>query len=308
MFKKVQKGSKYIIKTRRRSRAAASVATQGRYELLTPKEPKHRSATCVVHFALDHGEEPPVERVLKFMRNREQWDREVAVRGGVADGGQPSAAAGSGAEASAPADSSAAAAAEPAALAANEAAAAAAAGAAAASSVVGEAAAAAVAAAPAALAAAMAAATAAAATGAAEEGPVSKRRLYEEYVLPVLRQHELPAEETTEKRVFAGAEVYPYVLVMERGDEDLSGARLTLSSPLCLTIALLHRLLICSPMPAKRLASCTARAPRMHVQAWFCFVSLDCWSTQSSRQLTSSRFGFSAWVKVLSLHNNCPSI
>ena len=48
---------------------------QGRYELLTRNESKHKSATCVVHFAVDHGENPPVQRVLKFMGKREQWRR-----------------------------------------------------------------------------------------------------------------------------------------------------------------------------------------------------------------------------------------
>ena len=137
----------------------------------------------MVHFALDHGEEPPAERVLKFMRNREQWSREVAVRGGgVADGTPAEAAA----------------------------------------TAVG--AAAADAAADEALAAAAAPKAAAAGAGAAAEAVRTALRLNEEHVLPVLRQHELLAEEMTEKRAFAGAEEYPYVLVMERGDEDLSGA------------------------------------------------------------------------------------
>ena len=208
---------------------------QGRYELLTRAEAKHRSATCVVHFALDHGEEPPVERVLKFMRNREQWSREVAVRGGVADGGHFAAAVGSAAEASEPASSATIAA-----------------------GATGEATAAT-------KEATGAAAPASAEAAAAAEGTGAKRRLNEEHVLPVLRMHELPPEETTEKRAFAGAEAYPFVLVMERGDEDLDGARLTPPLHLRLPLRARHTLFLrhCarSPMPAKRPAqpaSCNA--------------------------------------------------
>lgn len=64
---------------------------QGRYELLSPSEPKHRSATCVVHFAKDVRLQPPADVVLKFMRNEDQFLREVRTRGGTleppADGG-----------------------------------------------------------------------------------------------------------------------------------------------------------------------------------------------------------------------------
>lgn len=76
----------------------------GRYELLNADAPKHRSATCVVLFARDHGEQlfpsggggsggtegrneaegsSGSDCVLKFMRNREQWVRELSARGGA---------------------------------------------------------------------------------------------------------------------------------------------------------------------------------------------------------------------------------
>jgi hypothetical protein len=83
----------------------------GRYELLNADTPKHRSATCVVLFARDHGEQlfpassssgssagaingqqeeddssgggAGNECVLKFMRNRKQWERELSARGGA---------------------------------------------------------------------------------------------------------------------------------------------------------------------------------------------------------------------------------
>lgn len=83
----------------------------GRYELLNADAPKHRSATCVVLFARDHGEQlfpaggggaeeqqqqeggggdtgsssggSGGDCVLKFMRNREQWERELSARGGA---------------------------------------------------------------------------------------------------------------------------------------------------------------------------------------------------------------------------------
>jgi hypothetical protein len=58
----------------------------GRYELLNPGNPKHRSATCVVLFALDHGAllqggTQPESVVLKYMRNTDQWERELRLRG-----------------------------------------------------------------------------------------------------------------------------------------------------------------------------------------------------------------------------------
>ena len=50
-----------------------------RYEILTLDAPVHKSKTCVLHIALDHGNDN--ERVaLKFMKIRDQYIREVAVR------------------------------------------------------------------------------------------------------------------------------------------------------------------------------------------------------------------------------------
>ena len=50
-----------------------------RYEITTLDAPIHKSKTCVVHLAVDHGHDH--ERVaLKLMKNRDQYVREVAVR------------------------------------------------------------------------------------------------------------------------------------------------------------------------------------------------------------------------------------
>ena len=130
----------------------------GRYELVGT-QPKHRSATCVVHFARDHGGggdgADPAEVVLKFMRNREQWARETAVRGGALEGREPPAGA------------------------------------------------------------------AASPLGGGGVGAAAVR-LSEEFVLPVRRQHELSPEQAAG----CGEELasFRYVLVMDRGDEDLAGA------------------------------------------------------------------------------------
>lgn len=69
----------------------------GRYELTSADAPKHRSATCVVHFARDYGASTsggapaaagqPQEVVLKFMRNHDQWQREIRTRGGTVESG-----------------------------------------------------------------------------------------------------------------------------------------------------------------------------------------------------------------------------
>jgi len=52
-----------------------------RYELLTSRTaPHHTSATCVVHLAVDHGAPDPARVALKFMRDREQFEREISAR------------------------------------------------------------------------------------------------------------------------------------------------------------------------------------------------------------------------------------
>jgi hypothetical protein len=52
-----------------------------RYEILTSKHPHYRSETCVVHLAIDHDDDGK-HIALKFMRNRGEFCREVAVRDG----------------------------------------------------------------------------------------------------------------------------------------------------------------------------------------------------------------------------------
>lgn len=90
-----------------RRRMLEAIFVLGRYELLGEK---HRSATCAVVFASDHAAgaggggaaagvaegSGPRPCVLKLMRHRSQWDRELAARGGCleeAEGGGSSAAA-----------------------------------------------------------------------------------------------------------------------------------------------------------------------------------------------------------------------
>ena len=133
----------------------------GRYDLASPNDPKHRSATCVVrpppqaacsaaacvrltpncaaqvHFAMDTNAQPTKPCVLKFMRNQEQWQRELDVRGGAVEAG-------------------------------------------------------------------------------------GAQRFEPAHVMPVLRSHTLTAVQAA--AAFPGGEVYPFVLALERGDEDLSGA------------------------------------------------------------------------------------
>lgn len=80
----------------------------GRYEVLNRDTPKHRSATCVVLFGLDHGGAqasggPSQSVCLKFMRNKDQFEREQAVRvsAGAAKAAAAAAADGGGAAATA---------------------------------------------------------------------------------------------------------------------------------------------------------------------------------------------------------------
>ena len=139
-----------------RQRMMDAMYLLGRYGLVGT-QPKHRSATCVVHFAHDHGGgggADSAEVVLKFMRNREQWARETSVRGGTLEGSEL------------PAD--------------------------------------------------------AAASSLGGGGVAGAARLSEEFVLPVRRQHELSPEQAAG----CGEELasFRYVLVMDRGDEDLAGA------------------------------------------------------------------------------------
>lgn len=89
-----------------RRRLLEALYLLGRYELLNAETPKHRSATCVVVFARDHGSggdgdgagsdaasdaavagASAADCVLKLMRNREQWERELAARGGTLEDG-----------------------------------------------------------------------------------------------------------------------------------------------------------------------------------------------------------------------------
>jgi hypothetical protein len=52
-----------------------------RYEVLTLQNPHHKSATCIIHIAVDHAVEGGVEHVaLKFMRHRDQFEKEVNMR------------------------------------------------------------------------------------------------------------------------------------------------------------------------------------------------------------------------------------
>ena len=52
-----------------------------RYELLTLQNPHHKSATCIIHIAVDHGAEGGEKQVaLKFMCHRDQFEKEVSVR------------------------------------------------------------------------------------------------------------------------------------------------------------------------------------------------------------------------------------
>jgi serine/threonine protein kinase len=52
-----------------------------RYELLTLQNPHHKSATCIIHIAVDHGADGGEKQVaLKFMSHRDQFDKEVSVR------------------------------------------------------------------------------------------------------------------------------------------------------------------------------------------------------------------------------------
>lgn len=68
----------------------AATLLLGRYELLNEDTPKHRSATSIVLFAIDRlaaESQCPPECVLKLMRNRDQWDRELKARGGALEPG-----------------------------------------------------------------------------------------------------------------------------------------------------------------------------------------------------------------------------
>ena len=51
-----------------------------RYELVTAKDPVHRTETTVVHFAVDHVDNDHEPVTLKFMRHREHYQSEVDVR------------------------------------------------------------------------------------------------------------------------------------------------------------------------------------------------------------------------------------
>jgi serine/threonine protein kinase len=52
-----------------------------RYEVLTLQNPHHKSATCIIHIAIDHGAEGGEKQVaLKFMSHRDQFDKEVSIR------------------------------------------------------------------------------------------------------------------------------------------------------------------------------------------------------------------------------------
>lgn len=85
-----------------RRRMLAALYLLGRYELL---EERHRSATCVVILARDHdlrgaagdgstgGGSSGSACVLKLMREREQWERETAARGGCIESGSAGEAA-----------------------------------------------------------------------------------------------------------------------------------------------------------------------------------------------------------------------
>jgi hypothetical protein len=72
-----------IASTKNKARLQQAMYLFKRYELTTSKtKPHHVSPTCVVHLAVDHslpeGEDRGV--ALKFMRQKEQFDREVQVR------------------------------------------------------------------------------------------------------------------------------------------------------------------------------------------------------------------------------------
>ena len=47
---------------------------------IAPGDPAHKSATCIVSFAEDYSGTDPVPVALKFMRNADQFVREIEVR------------------------------------------------------------------------------------------------------------------------------------------------------------------------------------------------------------------------------------
>jgi hypothetical protein len=50
-----------------------------RYEITTLRQPHYRSATTIVHLAIDHSDgDRPV--ALKFMRNASEYQREIEAR------------------------------------------------------------------------------------------------------------------------------------------------------------------------------------------------------------------------------------
>jgi serine/threonine protein kinase len=56
-----------------------SASLKCRYEITTLAQPHHQSATCTVHLAVDH-EDNQRSVALKFMKKRENFDRELQVR------------------------------------------------------------------------------------------------------------------------------------------------------------------------------------------------------------------------------------
>jgi serine/threonine protein kinase len=58
-----------------------------RYDIMNPDIPRHRSATCMVHLAIDHGM-AGVKVALKFMQQKDQFMRELGTREQVGLGEQ----------------------------------------------------------------------------------------------------------------------------------------------------------------------------------------------------------------------------
>ena len=51
-----------------------------RYEILTTTKPHYQSLTCIVHIAIDHSSETTRQVALKFMKNKDSFLNEIAIR------------------------------------------------------------------------------------------------------------------------------------------------------------------------------------------------------------------------------------
>jgi serine/threonine protein kinase len=56
-----------------------SLYLHGRYEIMSPSKPEHKSSSSIVHFAYDHGGDGEMV-ALKLMKHRDQFERELILR------------------------------------------------------------------------------------------------------------------------------------------------------------------------------------------------------------------------------------